>query len=121
MSKGWIQLFRWDPSSSMPTEKPADPIELRIYPGADAQFTLYEDENDNYNYENGKYSTILFKWNDAKKILTISNRKGEFPGMLKERSFQIVIVNEKNGAGIEITKKPNRTVKYNGSKLEVKL
>jgi alpha-D-xyloside xylohydrolase len=103
------------------TEKPADPIELRIYPGADGQFTLYEDENDNYNYENGKYSTILFKWNDAKKILTISNRKGGFPGMLKERSFQIVIVNEKNGTGIEITKKPNRTVKYNGSKLEVKL
>ncbi len=40
------------------TEKPADPIELRIYPGADGSFTLYEDENDNYNYEKGVYATI---------------------------------------------------------------
>ena len=75
-------------------EKPADPIELRIYPGADGSFTLYEDENDNYNYEKGVYSTIAFHWNDAKRRLTIDARKGSFPGMLKERSFSVVIVKQ---------------------------
>jgi len=49
------------------SEKPADPVELRIYPGADGSFTLYEDEDDSYNYEKGIYATIVFSWNDAGK------------------------------------------------------
>jgi alpha-D-xyloside xylohydrolase len=57
------------------TEKPADPIELRIYPGADGSFTLYEDENDNYNYEKGVYATIAFHWDDAKRQLTIASSR----------------------------------------------
>jgi alpha-D-xyloside xylohydrolase len=103
------------------TEKPADPIELRIYPGADGEFTLYEDENDNYNYEKGQYATILFSWNDAKKILTIADRKGVFPGMLKERSFNIVVVKDNHGNGVEICPKPDKTIKYDGNKTEIKL
>ncbi len=70
------------------TEKPADPIELRVYAGANAEFTLYEDENDTYNYEKGKYSIIPITWNEAEKSLTIGERKGEFEGMLKESYFQ---------------------------------
>ena len=61
-------------------EKPADPIELRIYPGADGDFTLYEDENDNYNYEKGVYATIPLHWDDKAQTLTIGDRKGQFPG-----------------------------------------
>jgi alpha-D-xyloside xylohydrolase len=102
------------------TEKPADPIELRIYPGADGEFTLYEDENDNYNYEKGQNALIQFTWNDAKRTLTISDRKGEFPGMLKERSFNIVLVIENHGTGVEICSKPDKTIKYSGVKLEMK-
>ena len=52
--------------------------------GADGDFTLYEDENDNYNYEKGAYATIPLHWNDAAAHLTIGDRKGEFPGMLRE-------------------------------------
>ena len=59
------------------TEKPADPIELRVYRGADGKFTLYEDEGDNYNYEKGKYATIPFEWNEAKQTLTIGKRARE--------------------------------------------
>jgi alpha-D-xyloside xylohydrolase len=103
------------------TEKPADPIELRVYPGADGQFTLYEDENDSYNYEKGKYATFRFIWNDAQKTLTISDRKGDFPGMLKERSVNIVLVKENHGNGTEVSPKPDKTVKYKGKKLDVKL
>src|SRR5262249_87185 len=65
-------------------EKPADPIELRIYRGADGQFMFYEDEGDSYNYEKGTYATIPITWNQAAQTLTLGNRKGEFPNMLKE-------------------------------------
>jgi alpha-D-xyloside xylohydrolase len=98
------------------TEKPADPIELRIYPGADGHFNLYEDENDNYNYEKGIYATIGFDWNDKEKTITISDRKGEFPGMLKERTFNVVIVERNIGTGIEISE-PTKTIKYKGEKI----
>ncbi|MBN2200518.1 DUF5110 domain-containing protein, partial [bacterium] len=92
----------------------ADPIELRIYPGADGDFTLYEDENDNYNYEKGAFSTILMKWDDQARRLTVGDRKGEFPGMLKDRAFQVVLVGEKRGTGVGITSDADRTVSYSG-------
>ena len=97
-------------------EKPADPIELRIYPGADGTFTLYEDENDNYDYEKGVYATIAFHWDDAKRQLTIDDRKGSFPGMLKERTFNIVLVGKDHGTGVEITDNPDKTVRYQGDR-----
>ena len=103
------------------TEKPADPIELRVYPGADGKFTLYEDENDNYNYEKGIYSTIDFTWNDAKRELTVSGRKGEFPGMLKERRFNIIIVKENHGGDLEICPSPDAVIKYNGATQQIRL
>ena len=71
-------------------EKAWDHLELRIYPGADGTFTLYEDEGDNYNYEKGIYSTIPFRWDDAKGVLTIGQRQGSFPGMLSVRTFTVV-------------------------------
>ena len=72
-------------------EKAWDNLEIRVYPGANASFTLYEDEGDNYNYEKGVYSTITFSWNDKARKLTIGARKGEFPGMLKSRQFTIIL------------------------------
>ena len=102
-------------------EKLADPIELRIYPGANGSFTLYEDEGDSYRYEKGIYATIDFTWDDGKKTLTIGQRKGEFPGMLKERTFNIVVVKENHGNGISIVETPDKVVKYNGTKLKVVL
>jgi alpha-D-xyloside xylohydrolase len=72
-------------------EKAWDSLELRVYPGADGSFTLYEDEGDGYNYEKGVYSTILFTWNDRTRTLTIGQRQGTFPGMLQQRQFTIVL------------------------------
>jgi alpha-D-xyloside xylohydrolase len=72
-------------------EKAWDNLELRVYPGADATFTLYEDEGDGYNYERGVYSTITFSWNDKQRTLTIADRQGSFPGMLAERQFTVVL------------------------------
>lgn len=64
----------------------------------------------------GQYAVIRFDRNDTKKILTISEREGRFPGMLKERSFNIVLVQEGHGKGIEICTSPDKTVRYNGKK-----
>jgi alpha-D-xyloside xylohydrolase len=101
------------------TEKAADPIEIRVYPGADATFILYEDENDTYNYESGKYSTIAMNWNEAEKSFTIGDRKGEFPGMLKDRTFRIVWVSGKNGIGVEPAGQAE-TILYKGKEIKIK-
>ncbi|MBN1397780.1 MAG: DUF5110 domain-containing protein [Bacteroidetes bacterium] len=103
------------------TEKPADPIELRIYPGADGSFTLYEDENDNYNYEKGDFSKIHFSWNEVEQQLTISKRQGSFPGMLDKRNFNIVIVKKQNGTGVDETVNPDKIIQYDGEEQIVNL
>ena len=85
-----------------------DNLDIIVYPGADATFTLYEDEGDNYNYEKGEYATIPFTWDDARGQLTIGKRQGSFKGMLTHRKFHVRIVG-----------KDAVTVEYNGE--EVKL
>ena len=100
------------------TEK-NDPIEIRIYPGANCEFTLYEDENDNYNYENGLYSTTEFRWNNAANTLTIGKRRGDFHGMLKTRTFRVVVVSSEHGIGTEATEKIDKIVKYNSTEKEI--
>jgi alpha-D-xyloside xylohydrolase len=109
------------PKVQYATEKNWGTMEIRIYEGADGEFTLYEDENDSYNYEKGIYSTITFSWNDAKKTLTIGERKGSFPGMLKERKFNIVKVSKDKGAGDGDIEKLDKVVNYTGERTTVKL
>jgi len=82
------------PEMQYTTEKTADKIVLYVYKGKNGNFTLYEDENENYNYENGKYANIAFTYNSAKNTLTIGERKGQFTGMLKNRTFVIVTVSK---------------------------
>jgi len=105
-------ILPFGPNVQFATEKNWDNLEIRVYPGANGEFTLYEDENDNYNYEKGAYSTITFTWNDAKKVLTINDRKGSFSGMLTERKFKIVNVS---------TGKNVAEVVYKGKKASIKL
>ena len=91
-------------------EKTWDNLELRVYPGADGSFMLYEDEGDSYNYEKGVYSTILFVWDDRARTLTICDRQGEFPGMLQTRQFTVVLP---DGA--------SQTVSYDGKEMQMRL
>jgi alpha-D-xyloside xylohydrolase len=101
------------------TEKPADPLELRVYRGADGAFTLYEDENDNYDYEQGMFATIPLTWNDAQKTLTIGARAGSFPGMATSRTFRVVFVGAGHGAGPAETATADKTVTYTGASVDV--
>jgi alpha-D-xyloside xylohydrolase len=100
-------------------EKPADPMELRVYRGANGSFDLYEDEGDTYHYEKGVYAVIPIRWNDATRTLTIGARKGSFPGMLKERTFDVVLVSADHGAGVEATATPDRSIHYSGRAVSV--
>jgi alpha-D-xyloside xylohydrolase len=101
------------PDVQYATEKKWDNLEIRVYPGADGQFVLYEDENDNYNYEKEMFSTIVFNWNDRKKELTIQNRTGSFPGMLEHRNFHVVLVNNKT------IPNASKTIEFTGIKAAV--
>jgi alpha-D-xyloside xylohydrolase len=107
------------PTMEWSTQKAEDPIELRIYRGADGDFILYEDENDTYNYEKGSYATIPMHWDDAKQTLAIGDRKGQFPGMLASRNFQVVFVGENHGVGVGATDRPDKTVQYSGTAITV--
>jgi alpha-D-xyloside xylohydrolase len=103
------------------TEKPADPIEIRIYPGADGTFTLYEDENDSYSYESGAYSTIQFDWNDKSSMLTVGERTGKYPGMLENRTFRVVLVRSGHGTGGELTENADNVISYSGKTQTIQL
>ena len=114
-------IVPFGPKVQYSTEKKWNNLEIRIYPGADGEFVLYEDENDNYNYEKGAYSIIKFTWDDAKRTLNIADREGTFPGMLKSRKFNIVVVDKENGTGSVQSTKFTKSVSYGGKKKSVKL
>lgn len=102
-------------------EKKPDALEIRIYEGADGKFSLYEDEGDNYNYEKKICSFIDFEWNDKTRTLTIKDRKGSFPGMLLNRTFNVVVVNKGNGTGTEAPGKFDKVISYSGKAVIAKI
>ena len=113
-------IVPFGPEMEWATEKAADPIELRVYPGANGSFTLYEDEGDNYNYEKGAFAEIPITWNEASQTLTIGDRKGSFHGMLEKRIFQIVWVSQDHGGGEVTTEKADVEIPYEGKMITVK-
>lgn len=102
-------------------EKPDDPIRLFVCTGDNASFTLYEDENINYNYEKGIFSLIPFEYSEETKTLTIGKRDGEFPGMLESRIFEIVWIRKDKFSGFEFESEPDEVVVYDGSEKIIKM
>jgi alpha-D-xyloside xylohydrolase len=107
------------PDIEYAAEKSDDPIELRVYPGANGAFTLYEDENDTYNYEKGAYATIPFSWDDTSHTLTIGDRTGGFLDMQEKRTFHVVFVTDNHGVGGALTENADKTVQYSGKNISV--
>lgn len=107
------------PLQQYSSEKPDAAWEIRIYPGADGEFTVYEDEGDNYNYEQGKYATYVLRWNDCARRLTISSRKGSFTGMTLSRRLNIVVVGEGKGVGMHINREADVAVDYEGTEKSI--
>ncbi|MBR2194719.1 MAG: DUF5110 domain-containing protein, partial [Salinivirgaceae bacterium] len=92
-------------------EQRFDTLTIKIYPGKDCTFELYEDEGDNYNYERGEFSIIKFAWSNKSNTLTINTREGSFKGMLQNRLFKIVRAD--NGK--------NADIQYNGEEISIKI
>jgi alpha-D-xyloside xylohydrolase len=92
-----------------------DPLEIRVYKGANGSFTLYEDEGDTYNYETGKYATVTFTWDDAGKKLSIGDRNGSYTGMPASRTFNVVFVDSTHGTGADVSTTIDQVVKYDGT------
>jgi alpha-D-xyloside xylohydrolase len=88
--------------------------------GAKSAFTLYEDQGDGYNYEKGAFATISLTWDESSGTLTIGARNGKFPGMLNERTFRVVFVDERHGIGGDETEHADAIVKYAGKTMTVR-
>jgi alpha-D-xyloside xylohydrolase len=100
------------PAVQYATERPDAPYEIRIYPGADAAFTLYEDDNETYAYERGQRATYDLTWHDATKTLHVGAREGSFPGLIATRELNVAVVDPTQPA-------KTKTVRYTGAPLEL--
>ena len=115
-------IIPFGPAIEWTDEKPADVIKLYVYAGKDGKFTLYEDEGTNYNYEKGKYATIDFTYDDARKQLTIGARKGAFEGMLNKRTFEIIYrTPDVSTSDLLLDEVKGKKVIYQGKAVVVKL
>ncbi len=112
-------ILPFGPELQYADEKKPDPIELRIYPGASGNFTLYEDEGDNYDYEKGAFAEIPMTWDDSSKTLTIGARQGSFPGMLASRTFRVIWVKAGHGIGESPSDVSDHDISYSGQAVSV--
>jgi alpha-D-xyloside xylohydrolase len=108
------------PEIEYTTQKPADPLTLYVYTGADGKFNLYEDEGTTYDYEKGKYSLIPISYSESTGELIIGDRQGEYEGMLEERTFHVIWVSKEKPVGFAPNAKTAATIKYTGQKTVVK-
>jgi alpha-D-xyloside xylohydrolase len=114
-------IIPFGPDIQYTGEKPADPLTVFIYTGADGNFTLYEDDGLTYQYERGAFATIPLHWDDSTETLTIGKRTGSFDGMLKQRTIQIVLVSQHRPVGFSFAPTPDRIITYQGKEVQIKL
>ena len=113
-------IVPFGPALQYATEKPADPIRLHVYTGRDGAFALYEDQDTTYDYEHGAFSRIPIAWHERTRTLSIGARQGSFPGMLPQRTFEVVWVTPQHAAGLDFERAPERVVRYDGRAVSVK-
>jgi alpha-D-xyloside xylohydrolase len=114
-------IVPFGPELMYTSEKPADPLTVVVYGGANGSFELYEDDGASYGYETGAFARILLTWNDATSTLTLGAREGTFPGMLASRSVQVVLVRAGKAVPFSFTLTPDKTVTYDGTAVDVPL
>jgi alpha-D-xyloside xylohydrolase len=101
-------------------EKQADPMTLYVFSGKDGNFTLYEDEGVNNNYEKGAYATIQFNYRESDKTLVAGKRNGSFKGMLEMRKLEIVFISRDKPTGVGLSTKATKVIDYTGDEIEIK-
>ena len=114
-------IIPFGPEMQWSDERPAELINLYVYAGQNGSFQLYEDEGTNYNYERGKYATIDITYDDAARTLSFGARKGQFPGMLKSRRFNVVLVSSDQAKPLDLDTPDGLMVSYNGKPVTIRL
>ena len=114
-------IIPFGPEMQWSDERPAELINLYVYAGQNGSFQLYEDEGTNYNYERGKYATIDITYDDATRTLSFGARKGQFPGMLKNRRFNVVLVSSDQAKPLDLDTPDGLMVSYNGKPVTIRL
>ena len=114
-------IIPFGPEMEWSDEKPAEFINLYVYAGQDGSFQLYEDEGTNYNYEKGKYATIDITYDDAAKTISFGARKGQFPGMLKNRQFNVVLISKDSAKSLNLDNPEGKLVNYSGKAISINL
>ena len=112
-------IIPFGPEMEWSDEKPAELINLYVYAGQNGSFQLYEDEGTNYNYEKGKYATIDITYDDAAKTVSFSTRKGQFPGMLKNRQFNVVLISKDSAKPLNLENPEGKLVNYTGKAVSI--
>lgn len=110
-------ILPFGPEMEYTTQKPAEPLTIFLYTGADAQFDLYEDEGENYNYEHGKFTIIPFEWAEDSGEFKIGRRTGEFEGMLSNRTVHVHLVSPDRPVSIDTNAKPDYVINYTGEEV----
>jgi len=100
------------PARQYADEQSVAPTELRIYPGSNGSFTLYDDEGDGYGYEQGRHATIELRWDDRRHTLTLGARQGTYPGMHAVQRFTVTCGAGQPGSAAQV-------IRYTGSALTV--
>ena len=114
-------IIPFGPEMQYSDERPADLINLYVYAGKDGHFQLYEDEGTNYNYEKGQYATIDITYDDATRTVTFGKRSGQFPGMLKQRRFNVVLITKETPKALNLDNPEGKLVQYNGKTVSLQL
>ena len=114
-------IIPFGPEMQWSDEKAPELINLYVYAGQDGEFQLYEDEGTNYNYEQGKYATIDIRYDDTRHTVTIGPRQGKFPGMLKNRRFNIVFITKEKPQPLNLQNPQGQLVEYSGKALTIQL
>jgi alpha-D-xyloside xylohydrolase len=112
-------ILPWGPEIQYASEKPAGPIELRIYRGADGTFNLYQDAGDGYDYEKGAHTTIPFRWSEPTRTLMIGDREGAYSEMPARIQINIVWVSNGHGSGLAAVANPDKTIEYSGKAVSI--
>ena len=114
-------IIPFGPKVSYSGEKKWDNLEVRIYPGDDGDYVLYEDAGDGYGYEKGEFTQIRFHWSDASRTLSIEAREGSYPSMIESRQFRIHVVSPASEAGDKEATTFQKTVSYSGQPVSITL
>ncbi len=112
-------IIPYGPEIQYVGEKPEEHLTIYVYAGADGEFTLYEDEGLNYNYEQGASSKIEFRYNEKSSRLVIAKREGTYEGMAKEREFQVIFVEREHPKPLDLSASFNHKVLYKGSEISL--